>query len=86
MEDKIVIITIIQSTKKRLLRQIAQTVEIITNPMLIPVHATRITREIIHQVPITVLRVPDQNPEEVEDEKNIFFNVVSFNFERSKYL
>ena len=86
MEDKIVIITIIQSTKKRLLRQIAQTVEIITNPMLIPVHVTRVTQEIIHQVPITVHRAPDQNQEEVEDEKNIFFNVVSFNFERSKCL
>ena len=86
VEVKIAIIIIIQSIRKILQRQIAQIVEIITNPMLIALHETRVTLEIIHQVPITAHRVHDQNPEEVEDEKNIFFNVVSFNFERSKYL
>jgi len=86
VEVKIAITIIIQSTKKRLPRQTAQIVEIITSPILIPVLETRATQEIIHQVPITVHRVLDQNLEEVEDEKNIFFNVVSFNSERSKYL
>ena len=86
VEVKIAITIIIQSTKKRLPRQTAQIVEIITSPILIPALETRVTQEIIHQVPITVHRVLDQNPEEVEDEKNIFFNVVSFNFERSKFV
>ena len=65
VEVKIAIIIIIQSIRKILQRQIAQIVEIITNPMLIAVHETRVTLEIIHQVPITVHRVRDQNLEEV---------------------